>query len=156
MKSLPYDSRQIANHFIRFYRSRGRPISIMRVLKLVYFSHGWCLAMNNGKPLINDYVEAWKFGPVVSTVYFAFRPHGVFDLAPLDLVEEKEIAPDIEVLLNWVDKTYGKLSGKQLSLLTHIKGGPWHRVYRPGVSNLAIPNPMIRQHFEERLNKDGD
>ncbi len=121
-------------------------MSIMRVLKLLYFAHGWCLALYH-RPLINDHVEAWKFGPVIPMVYFAFRPQGIYGLNPMELVHEREMCHDTSRLLRWIDDKYGVLTDRQLSLLTHVKGGPWHQVYRPNVRNIVIPNDLITSYF---------
>ena len=67
-----YDSRHIANCFIRRAKNDHESMSIMRVLKLVYMAHGWTLAVLN-RPLIMDRIEAWEYGPVIPTVYYAFR-----------------------------------------------------------------------------------
>ena len=149
MAPHPYDSRQTANVFINMAQNDGRQMSVMRLLKLLYFAHGWCLALYD-RPLINDYVEAWKFGPVVSMVYFAFRPQGIHELNPMELVHERELCPDTLRLLDWIDDNYGALTDRQLSLLTHVKGGPWHQVYRPNVSNIVIPNDLIASYFRKK------
>lgn len=54
----------IANHFIMRRWRDGVHVSPMKLQKLVYFAPGWYLALFN-KPLIDERVEAWKFGPVI-------------------------------------------------------------------------------------------
>ena len=68
-----YDSRRVANEFIRAAAQEGRGLSIMTLLKFVYIAHGWTLALLD-RPLITDLAEAWRYGPVVPSVYFGFRP----------------------------------------------------------------------------------
>ena len=47
----------------------------MKVLKLVYMAHGFNLAITDD-PLINDRVEAWKFGPVIRPLYGKLKQFG--------------------------------------------------------------------------------
>ena len=144
-----HDSRQIANWFIRRSSSEGMPISIMKVLKLVYMAHGWCLAVLD-RPLFPDYVEAWTYGPVVPAVYYAFRHDKTYNLSPFEM-EEKPFEPNIEKLLDEVWDMYKLKSAIQLSNLTHVKNGPWGKTY-VGLkrNNGVIPNKMIQEHYRAK------
>ena len=44
----------------------------MHMIKLVYLSHGWMLGLRE-RSLINEAVEAWRYGPVVPSVYHRFK-----------------------------------------------------------------------------------
>src|SRR3569833_3739547 len=72
---MAYDAKAVANYILDIADERGVAVSPMKLLKLVYFSHGWHLAVT-GKPLLNEQVEAWKFGPVVSELYHEFKAFG--------------------------------------------------------------------------------
>ena len=148
----PYDSRQIANNLIKISNKRGAPMSIMRVLKLAYMTHGWALAVFDA-PLVNDYVQAWRYGPVIPSIYYSFRPYGVYDLTPIPLVEESDIDDETDALIDIVYALYEHLSANQLSALTHIKGGPWHTKYEHGKRGIIIPNEMIAEHFRDKLER---
>ena len=62
----------VANYFVRKSLETGKELTPMKVLKLVYIAHGWNLALYD-EPLISDSIQAWKFGPVIPSVYQAFR-----------------------------------------------------------------------------------
>lgn len=47
----------------------------MRVNKLLYFAQGECLRQL-GKPLFDEDMEAWDYGPVVPSVYRTYKEFG--------------------------------------------------------------------------------
>ncbi len=147
---LPYDSRRIANCLIEISDRHNQPMSIMRLLKLAYMSHGWTLAMYD-QPLVNDYVQAWRYGPVIPSIYYAFRPFGAYGLKTIPLVKEETIDSDDCEFIEAVYDLYKDLSGTSLSQLTHIPGGPWHKTYEPGKLGIVIPNRLISDHFKDKL-----
>jgi len=65
----------IANYFIELAKNDANLVSPMKLQKLVYFALGWCLALAD-KPLINEKVEAWQYGPVVGSLYREFKKYG--------------------------------------------------------------------------------
>lgn len=73
--SSPFPAKEIANYFLGIADNNGKPISPMKLLKLVYYAHGWHLALS-GNPLIKENVEAWRFGPVVRCLYDEFKIWG--------------------------------------------------------------------------------
>jgi len=148
--ALPYDSRQIANCLIEISDRRNQSMSIMRLLKLAYMSHGWTLAIYD-EPLVNDYVQAWRYGPVIPSIYYAFRPFGVYGLKAIPIVKEETIDSDDYDFIEAVYDLYKDLSGTRLSQLTHILGGPWHKTYEPGKLGIVIPNELISDHFKDKL-----
>ncbi|HEY1718789.1 MAG TPA: type II toxin-antitoxin system antitoxin SocA domain-containing protein, partial [Verrucomicrobiae bacterium] len=60
----PFKSIAVANRFIELAQKSDSKLTLMKLLKIVYFAHGWHLALRDKSPLIDDTVEAWKFGPV--------------------------------------------------------------------------------------------
>src|SRR5579875_2343089 len=72
---MAYDARAVANYFLDLAAKEGRPLDPMGIQKLVYFAHGWNLAIF-GSPLIRQRVEAWDYGPVIADLYQAFREFG--------------------------------------------------------------------------------
>ncbi|RYE90398.1 MAG: DUF4065 domain-containing protein [Cytophagaceae bacterium] len=71
----PYDAVAIANYFIQKSLDTGVEVTPMKLLKLVYISHGWSLALLN-EPLINEAVEAWTYGPVIPSLYQELKEYG--------------------------------------------------------------------------------
>jgi uncharacterized phage-associated protein len=154
----PYKAKAIANFFLDCAKRDGEALTQMKLQKLVYFAHGWHLALV-GTPLIDERVQAWDFGPVVRTLYDEFKRYG------RDPVTEHAISIDDEMrfyqpivaesdketrlLLNRVWKVYKRLSAYQMSNLTHRDGTPWKQIYSAnlGIRNVVIDDENIKQHF---------
>jgi uncharacterized phage-associated protein len=130
-----YDARAVANFFIDQGAERNHQLNLMTVLKLIYFAHGWYLAMNN-KPLVKNDFEAWERGPVVRVVYESFKD---FKKArPIDRKatkfdpvsgEHTEVAYQFEkdevAFLKSIYMRYGHIHALELSKMTHEPGSPW-------------------------------
>src|SRR5690348_2726800 len=72
---MPYDPRAVANYFLDLASVDGESISPLKLQKLLYFGHGWHLAIT-GEPLLSERIRAWKYGPVVESIYYQFRRFG--------------------------------------------------------------------------------
>ncbi len=175
---MPYDARAIANYFLERARLEGKPLDQMKVQKLVYFANGWHIAIK-GPPLIDEQVEAWRYGPMIQSLRDAFRQYGdqpieapASYLVPragvnmFDAIEE--VVPTIEMasspdlvfvraLLDRVWQVYGKYTGIQLSNMTHEPGSPWDQVHASYDGEIPkrtdIPVEMIREHFRSLARK---
>lgn len=133
----------------------------MKLQKLIYFAHGWTLAIRN-RPLVDESVEAWDWGPVFPTVYHTFKDYGNSPIEGLcsefqygsdgwDLLTPEIPTEDKEThkLIEKVLKEYGKFTAAQLSNLTHLEGTPW-KLIRPddsGERGAKIPAKFIRDYF---------
>ena len=143
----PYSPGTVANEFLeRAVRDGGPSVTPMQLQKLVYIAHGWHLATAS-RPLIDEPIEAWKYGPVVPSLFHEFKRFGGAEITKLayepvevesDPSAEREFAeivvdtpfiPDENrhagELLDWVWKKYGRMSGWELSMLTHAPKSPW-------------------------------
>src|ERR1700694_542191 len=69
---MTYDARAIANVFLDYAQKTGRKISLLSLLKIIYFAQGWHLA-KFGESLIEQPFEAWRYGPVIRSVWEAFK-----------------------------------------------------------------------------------
>lgn len=123
----------------------------MQLMKLVYISYGWYLAMHNAK-LFNDRIEAWKYGPVIPALYQATKRFGKNPI-PTNLVADGAISNGgMETFYDSIVENYGQYSGIALSNLTHRMGTPWQRVFQPNVMGIEIPDSLIREHYQQGLN----
>ena len=143
---------EVANYIIRQGVINKKPYTLLQIIKLVYIAHGWFMALKGGAkyPLISEAVMAWKYGPVIITVYHALKTNGNRPIEhPLEDVGLGENFTSFEEnVLNEVLNVYGRYDGIDLSALTHQEGTPWHIVY-DGQRYKTISNQLIYEHFKQ-------
>ncbi|MFZ2619503.1 MAG: type II toxin-antitoxin system antitoxin SocA domain-containing protein [Alphaproteobacteria bacterium] len=157
MNPKTYSAVAIANFFVRKGLDEGRPVTPMKVQKLVYIAHGFTLALTDGNtPLIQEEVGAWPFGPVVASVYKKFLDFDKNNITSLAkdvsgqdiLVDEADL--DTNAILNRIWEVYGKFGAVQLSNLTHQEDSPWFQTYQEGTSRV-ISQELITKYYKKAL-----
>ena len=128
-----------------------------KLQKLCYYSQAWYLALNS-EPLIKDCrFEAWIHGPVCPELYFKYREYGPGYILAEGKNGEKIFSDSyLAHFIERIYETYGKLSGDELEMLTHIEL-PWIKA-RKGLSdwqssNNSISNEDMMSYFSELLQK---
>ncbi|HWX48162.1 MAG TPA: type II toxin-antitoxin system antitoxin SocA domain-containing protein [Roseomonas sp.] len=136
------------------------PLTHMALHKVAYYAHGWRLA-ETGCPLLTEEFEAWEHGPVLPTVYGAFKAAG---RTPISFRAERfnpatqqrsvargNFSPADRAFLRNILRAYGRLDALTLSDMTHRKGGPWDRVWNAADGKITlgmkIKNQAIRAAF---------
>jgi uncharacterized phage-associated protein len=161
---MPFSAKAVANEFLKLAKRDGKSLSPMQLIKLVYFAHGWHIALA-GKPLLNERVEAWKFGPVIPTLYHEFKRFGnepitafaqesgyrlvgsAIKLYANNVELEGDGAAFAKQLIEKVWQRYGKLTAIQLSNLTHTPDSPWSRTEGRDVKGTDISDVVIGDYF---------
>jgi uncharacterized phage-associated protein len=167
-----YSPAKVANSIVKIAQSLDVNIDPLKIQKLLYFSHGWSLAIN-GRGLINEPFHAWKFGPVLSSVYHEFKRYGNGAIKHFmsEIVQDKSNSKNVNLfwktnfipesdqetleLLKHIIKKYAKFSAITLSHMTHLKKSPWHITYENGIkegikNGKEVPNKLIMQYFQKQ------
>lgn len=121
----------------------------MQLIKLVYICHGGSLWAFD-EPLFDEPVEAWRYGPVVPSVYHNFK---IFRDNPITLKTARQThldASERKVILAF-EKAHHSYSGIQLSSMTHAPGTPWDRTVKGKGEGAVIPNKLIRDYYIDLL-----
>lgn len=120
--------------------SKQSSMSAMKLQKLVYYSQAWNLVWDE-RPLFDEPIQAWANGPVVYELFTCHR--GLFTVHPETLKGGNPAALDVyeAETVNVVLSSYGKMSGRDLSALTHDEL-PW-REAREGLSATDRTNRAI-------------
>lgn len=160
MPEFSYDGRQIANFVLDYCDAKGRPISNLALQKILYFLNVWTL-LSFERPLIRHRFEAWEHGPVLQYVYRDFAEFAssrilkrAYSLNSCGIREPAKymFPPQLEAMLCEKLEFYSRLSASQLREMSHVKGGPWWKVWhhqglvRPG---MAIDNQEIVNFYSE-------
>ena len=145
--TVPTTALQVADRIIRWSQDDEIPVTPLQVQKLVYLCHGWAMGFGQD-PLFTDAVEAWRYGPVVRSVYNALKQYGSSPIRERIYPVACDLSGDEEKVIRAVWKAYGEYDGIRLSRLTHATGGPWHQVCRGDPRSQIIPVYVIRAYYE--------
>jgi uncharacterized phage-associated protein len=146
MLNQKYSAIAIANAFIDRAGEERQGLSPMKIQKLVYFAHAWKLALAN-KPLIEDPVKAWKFGPVIDSVYHEFKKFGNSDITSYGTLYEgfSYIVPKVDsadldtiALVERIRAVYREYDAIELSNMTHEPGTPWYTTLKEHDGGVTV------------------
>jgi uncharacterized phage-associated protein len=153
---MAYDAATVANRFIELAAAQNKKLTPMQLIKLSYIAHGFSLAIQK-RPLIDEAVEAWKYGPVIPSLYKRLKKYGSSSVAePVSVWsfgEAEKLADDDRQLVDLVYGKYGHFTGVQLSHLTHRPGTPWAETYEPNTYSVDIDDAVIRTHYATLLSR---
>tara|TARA_A100001391_G_scaffold190334_1_gene162535 strand:- start:221 stop:727 length:507 start_codon:yes stop_codon:yes gene_type:complete len=162
---IGYDARAIANVILDDADQLGVELTNLAIQKVLYFCHGWHLVQYQ-RPLIRQQFEAWKYGPVISSVYSEFKDsgehaigrHRASRLNPKLRMREialDPIDPDHLTAISRVVSCYARVDALKLMQMTHVPYGPWAQIWHDREAanlRMIIPDEMIFRHFN---NLDG-
>lgn len=159
------DAIAIANYFVDKSNSdkdAPYPLTLLRLVKYVYIAYGFALALLD-KSIIDkrfDKVEAWKYGPVIPSVYHSFKHNcnnKITSKSKIAISEEEngelkfhtpEINDDdIRKVLDFVWDRYRDKPTSYLIGLLHGSNTPWAYCYPKG-QNAEIPEEMTAVYYK--------
>jgi uncharacterized phage-associated protein len=157
------DAKAVANYFLGLARKEGKVLDPLGIQVLVYFAHGWDLAINK-RPLISQRIIAGPNGPIIKDLYdefsrFGYAPITEFakkvSFAPVTtegyhFYEPRITDPNTMSLLNQVWDAYKRFTGIQLFNMTHDAGSPWKQAvdqHQP-----FIDDSLLQQYFVAQMN----
>jgi uncharacterized phage-associated protein len=117
--------------------------------KAIYLAHGFYLA-KTGNPLINEFFEAWRLGPVVRSVYDKYKDFGS---QPIDRLTPGVAIGDIEhdeIAKYSTDNAWRiakSVDAITLSNWTHAANSPWEKTIKS--SGVYISNAELEKYFQE-------
>ena len=153
----------VANYFIDLAKKENMPITQLGLMKRVYIAHGFSLAINKVSLLDNrfDKVEAWKYGPVIPSVYHSFKQYKASPITGKAVVMEWDENTDrmsfpepmlandnAKKMVEMVWKRYRNFTDSEIVSLTHRRGTPWAVCYVPG-QNSPIPDEITALYYEK-------
>lgn len=98
-------------------------ITTFKLQKLVYYSQAWSLVWDD-KPLFENKIYAWANGPACHDLYNYHQGLFSINTAHFNRGNPAVLTQDEIDTIDLVYRSYGHLSGQQLSNLTHTET-PW-------------------------------
>ncbi len=138
----------IAKYLIGLAQRDGKPITNLRLQKLLYYA--WGYYWNNYKKyLFNDNIEAWKYGPVVRKVYDEYK---IFDGGDIIISEDEiddaklKIGKDDRAFLDGFYNFTKEYSTGTLVEVSH-REKPWNETFYTGKQQIDFK--LLEEFFNE-------
>lgn len=114
-----YNASDIADYFLwKAQEENQELLSNMKLQKLVYYAQGLHLAVFE-KPLFEDKINAWTYGPVVESLYHAYKVYGASGIPANPNFDPESIDADTREFLDDVFNAFGQFSAIRLMEITH-------------------------------------
>lgn len=130
-----------------FNAVEDKHVTPMQLIKLAYIANGYMLGLH-GRTLFDEKVEAWRYGPVIPSIYKAVRNFGGNKIENLDSVTDGEFSPEEEAVMEKVARIYGEYDGITLSSATHRPETPWSMTWKQNKSNAPISDDLIENFYK--------
>lgn len=153
-----YEALDVANYIVNYCIDIEQPVSNLKLQKLLYYVQAASLVEEN-RPMFNDEICAWTYGPVVERVYHEFKSYANMNISdyvtgreinygfdyddqydPYDAIEES----DGDVIQKVV-KSYQGTSPLDMVRKTHNEE-PWKNAYN--MDEPVINKEIIKQYYD--------
>lgn len=146
---MAHKALDVANAILKLSNPEvGDFISNLKLQKLLYYTQGFSLAIF-GKPLFDEDIKAWDYGPVVECVYHTFKGHGSEAIYPDEKFDTSFLSEEESELLINVYEVYGQFSALKLMNMTHDES-PWKNTIHNGI----ISHELMASFFKNLV--DGE
>lgn len=151
---MSYDASQVAYWFVKKADAENMHLDQMKLMKLVYIAQG--IALANNFRLFDESIQAWRYGPVIESLYHKYKHVGLDPIKPDDSIfpYNSNFDEPSERMLRGAWENFKEYTGIQLSNWTHEKGSPWYQSWEEGGKrhrNHPIRNDVIAAYFRELL-----
>lgn len=127
------DALTVGNSILDRAQQENKDITPMKLQKLIY-----CLYKeyykSTGRSLFNERFEAWKYGPVLRSVYDAFKKYGSNAIKDFFTSQDGNIyivnqtsSPSFKNAFEKVWRLYSDYDGIVLSAFTHRSNSAWRK-----------------------------
>jgi len=122
-------------------------ITNLKLQKVLYFAQAYYLA-NFKKPLFKESIEAWKYGPVVPSLYHKLKRYKSDSI--ITEKDESSISEEDKNILQQVWNIFGGYSTSRLVDIVHAHT-PWKESFES--DNKIISNKAIKEYYSPLLSK---
>jgi len=143
-----YKPLDIAAYIVRLSEKIGEPITNMKLQKLIYYVFAW-YAVEKGEKLFDEPILAWKYGPVITSVYEVYKDFGADVIKGVKDGKPQDLDSFTKSLIEEVFTIYGGKTAIELMNLTHSEA-PWRDTFNPNNQNKEIPFEEIKEYYKAR------
>lgn len=136
MNGRPCTASDAARYMVNFCIDEDEPISNLQLQKILYFCQVESYRKND-EPLFEDDFEAWRYGPVIPSVYRLFSIFGGLKISR-KVLDGNHIPQTAKMLIEEVSRNLRTLYPWELVDKTHSSGSPWAKTYENGRGNGRI------------------
>ena len=143
-----YEPLDIAAYIIKLSNEIGEPLTNMKLQKLVYYAFAW-YAVERGEMLFDEPIYAWKYGPVVTSVYEAYQGYGADVIKEVQKGKAESLDDYAKALIEEVFTVYGNKTAIELMSLAHSEA-PWRDTFNPANQNTPISFEKILKFYRAK------
>lgn len=147
MNTSSYTAVDIANYFLLKAQIDDELISNLKIQKLVYYAQGLHLVINE-TPLFDEQIQAWEYGPVVSSLYHEYKKHGSNAIPAEESFDPDSIDTETKEFLDEVYSVLGQFSAIRLMDLTH-EDQCWKDAWPNGIISLKAMQTDLKKYIKE-------
>lgn len=165
---------EVVNWMLLKSKERSVDLDPLKLQKLIYFAQGRCLRETK-RPLVDEYAEAWPYGPVFPSAYHEYKkygrnaiPYGELTKMTRFNMESGRVVPSRPIVeqakngsnqqaiaileASW--KKYAPQDGLTLSQKSHARDpdNPWcigiEEAKKAGMRSVPIDNHDIYNYFQ--------
>ena len=142
-----YDSIDVAQWFLDKGKEKNIEFNVQKINKIVILAHFWYIGYYN-KPLVIEFVEQWKYGPMIHDLYKATERYKN-NMVPFLHGNKITLDEETEEFLEYFFSVYSYKTGVEIASAMNGKNSPGE-ITRENYNNLtgvAIPLKLIREHY---------
>ena len=139
------DVMDLALYIVNKCMNEGCPVTNLQLQKILYYIQVEFLK-KKGVLIFEDSIEAWKFGPVIPRVYFAYSHFGAMPIYCDSNSAIDNISIHDKALIDSVTNSKKDLPPWALVTDTHMPGKAWSRAYTQNGSGSVISTDDMRKY----------
>lgn len=139
----------IAKYTINKCIKLKRPVSNLQLQKILYYIQGEYMKKNCGRPLFNDNIEAWRYGPSIPNVYYEYNIYSSSEI--IDKQQgNSEIENKIKDIINPIIEEKSKMSAWELVRSTHLEEC-WINAFKREENSVINKKDIAKQFCSEDM-----
>ena len=152
VEGAPYNAIDVAKYILAVAYKNGDVLTNLKLQKLLYYAQAWYMVHHDGKKLFNDDIEAWKYGPVVRSIYNKYKGYGntAIDREASNEEDICRLTPLDGEFIDGFLAEFMECSAISLVKMIHMED-PWREAFdetNPKASNIISVDLMYRFYLD--------